>query len=167
MIESRGGWDRRRLLRNSTVNGRSSASYLNNSPKFYRPSTRSPPPLPPKIRKLGQSEDDREGVFRVNTFCPRIIRAAGCSKIDKHLARVKQLKKRAIFIPRSIIPFISLAGPLFFPFLPRFFPFRSLIFGSRVEWTKWSDETHVSLFKRTAAPLLTARRCIDACNTRG
>lgn len=63
MIESRGGWDR----------CESSASHLNNSPKFYRPiGLRFS--LLSKIRKLGQSEDNRKGaaVFRVNTLLGRI-----------------------------------------------------------------------------------------------
>lgn len=80
------------------MNGRSSASHLNNSPKFYRSSTLLL--LLSKIRELGQSEDNREeaAVFRVNTLSGRIRRrvlssnnksggVADSSKIDKHAER--------------------------------------------------------------------------------
>lgn len=164
------------------MNGRSSASHLNNSPKFYRPSTLLL--LLSKIRELGQSEDNREGgrPYSVLTpcrgefaveFCPRIIRAAEWPILRKSIntprgGGIKQSRNR----PISTIDNPLYRSPgLFFLFFP-FLPFRFLIFGSRVERTKWNRTKSTTiffffLFSQNAAPLLIACRCIDACNTRG
>lgn len=141
MIESRGGWDR----------CESSASHLNNSPKFYRPVGLRFSLLYGNLAKARIIEKGRRysvltpcwGEFAIE-FCPRIIRADSW-KIDKHrerLGRIKQLKNRPISIPFIVSRSSGLFPSLPFSFLPRFFPFRFLIFGSRVEWTKWSDEIH-------------------------
>lgn len=149
------------------MNGRSSASHLNNSPKFYRPSTLLL--LLSKIRELGQSEDNREGgrPYSVLTpcrgefaveFCPRIIRAAEWPILRKSIntprgGGIKQSRNR----PISTIDNPLYRSPgLFFLFFP-FLPFHFLIFGSRVERTKWADEIdhHIFFFsfftKRRAA----------------